>query len=391
MFYLKVRLVFIIFLASLFFCADSLSVKSLAEEQAATEGADSAPERKIPSLAPGQWEPLFELEESIYPSVVISTATLKEGLWKDKQHIGDPWGMIGIVARGDKNNCPISVEISGENFVQPSIFTGTLEDKGTVYCVYPDLKYNYEKLLSVKQTIPEGLSFKVKVGDKNYPEKIIRVQVRPINECVFNFTDSSGVTNDISFFFAAYVNENHPEINQILKEAISSKRVDSFSGYFGDKESLMAEIQAVWDTLKARGLHYSTMPASADDDNPYLGSQYVRLLGESVNYTQANCVDGSVLMASVFRKIGLDVSLIELPDHMFISVSLGKEEDPIFIETTLLSQASLDEAMEAGIKQYLEHKDKFGSEKDEDQAYNIVNIQAARVIGIMPIKDSSVN
>lgn len=356
------------------------------------EDNDSIPDRKLPDLMPGKWEPLFEMGESIYPSVVITTATLKEGFWDDKEHLGDPWGTIGIAVRGTEENCPIKVEISGEHFIKPSTFIDTLDEKDTVYCIYPQLKYDYEKLLTVKQTVPEILTFKVKIGEKPETEKIKRVQVRPINECVMDFVDSSGYFNDVSFFFTAYVNENHPFINQIMKEAIASKRVDSFSGYSGDSDDVINEIRAIWETLKKHGLHYSTMPASADDDNPYLDTQYVRLLGESINYAQANCVDGSVLIASILRKIGLDVSLVEIPGHMFIMIDLDEEgKESICIETTMLSQDSLEDAIEEGNEQYTKNKKKFDSEKDEDMDYNIINIQAARVMGIMPIKDSSAN
>jgi hypothetical protein len=44
-----------------------------------------------------------------------------------------------------------------------------------------------------------------------------------------------------------------------------------------------------------------------------------------------------------------------------------------------------------GNEQYKENKNKFDSEKEDEQDYNIIDIQAARVAGIMPIKDSSVN
>jgi hypothetical protein len=320
---------------------------------------------------------------------------MKSGLWDDddKRHLGDRWGVIGIAVRGAGDNCPVEVEISGDSFIKPSVFTGELADKDTVYCVYPDLRYDYEKLLAVKQTVPETLVFKVRVGKVSYPEKTVRLQVRPVNECVFSFMDSSGDLNDISYFFAAYVNENHPFINQILKEAIQSGKVDSFEGYSSDednKESVMAEIRAIWATLQERGIRYSAMPASADDDNPYLDSQYVRLLGESINYTQANCVDGSVLMASIFRKIGLNVSLVAIPGHMFVGVSLDPEgKDNIYIETTDLGQSTFEEAVADGGEEYNKNKGKFDSDKEGEQEYGVINIQDARRIGIMPIKDSS--
>ena len=387
MFYLRKKLNYFLLFVFLFFSLAPAAIVHCEQEKP----EDAAPQRKPPELAPGKWEPLFELGENIYPSLVISTATIKEGLWDDPQHIGDKWGTIGIAVRGSQANCPVTVEISGGNFIKPSILSATLADKGKVYFLYPDLKYDYEKLLLVRQTVPEMLSFKVTIGKNKEPEKTVRVQVRSVNECVYNFVDSAGNVRDISYFFAAYVNENHPFISQILKEAMDAKKVDSFSGYSGDKESLMAEIEAVWDTLQRRNIHYSTLTASADDDNPYLASQYVRQLGESINYTQANCVDGSVLMASIFRKLGLDASLIELPGHMLVSVSLDEDgKEKIYIETTLLVQSTLEEAIEEGGKQYEESKGKFDSEKEEDEAYNIVNVQSARVLGIIPIKDSSI-
>lgn len=372
-------------------CGSAVAIAADADKDAKTEPENEVATRKLPDLKPGNWEPLFEMGESIYPSVVVSTATLKEGIWNDKQHIGDPWGIIGIAARGIENNCPVNVEISGGNFVKPSVYAGTLADMNTVYCIYPDLKYDYEKLLAVKQIVPETLSFKVKIGGKEYPEKTVRVQVRPINECVSYFVDSSGNINDVSELFAAYVNENHPAISQIMKDALTSKSVGSFAGYQGDEDDVMKEIKAIWDTLKKRGMHYSSIAASTEDNNPYMGTQYVRLLGESINYSQANCVDGSVLMASIFRKIGLNTSLIELPDHMFVSVDLDQEgKNTVFIETTALSDESIDEAMKEGYEQYAENKDKFDSKKEDEQEYNIIDIQAARAAGIMPIKDSSV-
>ena len=379
--YPKLNLIHIFLLASLVIFTGQATVRC---------ADDDIPERQLPQLEPGKWEPLFEMGESIYPSVAISTATLKVGIWDDQQHIGDPWGTIGVAVRGTGNNCPVRVEISGGNFVKPSVFTGELPDKNTVYCVYPDLKYDYEKLLNVKQTVPETLSFKVKIGNKAEPEKNVRVQVRPVNECVSYFIDSSGNINDVSMLFAAYVNENHPVISQIMKDALASQNVDSFGGYQGSEDDVAGEIEAVWDALRSRGMRYSTITASADDDNPYIGSQYVRLLGESVNYSQANCVDGSVLMASIFRKMGLNASLIEMPGHMFVAVDLDQEGNKTaFIETTMLGDSSFEEAMNEGYEKYEENKDKFDSQKEDEQNYNVVNIQTARVAGIMPIKDET--
>lgn len=90
------------------------------------------------------------------------------------------------------------------------------------------------------------------------------------------------------------------------------------------------------------------------------------------------------------RKIGLEVSLVTLPDHMFIAVALDESgEKIIFIATTMIGEHSLDEAIESGNPQYEANKDRFDSELPEYEDYHITNIAAARRLGIMPLKDQA--
>lgn len=344
--------------------------------------------RQLPKLDLAQWQPLLEMGQALYLSVAMNTINYKTGFWQDNQHLGDPWGTIGIVVRGYHKKCPIRVEISGSDFIKPSVFTGFLPDKSKIYCIYPILKYDYKKFLALKQTIPETLTFKVKIGIKKFPEQIVQIKIHPVNQCVYRFQDSSGKDKDISCFFASYVNESHPITNQIMKEALATKNVDAFSGYFSDKEIIMSEIETIWQILQARGRYYNLITVKDKDSQPYISSQYVRLLEESIHTDQTDCVDSSILLASILRRIGLDVSLVKLADHMFVKVSLDQQgNDVIYIETTYLPEKSLQEAIEEGYKKYEENKDKFSSNNPQDQAYRIVNIQNSRVLGITPIRD----
>jgi hypothetical protein len=96
-------------------------------------------------------------------------------------------------------------------------------------------------------------------------------------------------------------------------------------------------------------------------------------------------------MASIFRRMELNVSLVMTDNHMLIAVSLDKDgNDLVFIETTAISDSTLDEAIEAGNEVYEENRARFESDKDEDHEFKIIDVQAARSMGIMPIKDSSV-
>lgn len=351
-------------------------------------------ESRIPPLAPGKWVPIFELGENLFPSQVISTATLKldeeDREDEDPQRLGDVMGTIGVAIHSPRTDCPVKVEISGGSVIRPSSFSAVMPQGNMIYRVYPLLKYDHDKLLSIRQTIPEDVTFKVSIDGKPATELVKRIQVRPVNECVYAYTDCLGVDHDIAIFFAAYVNENHPSIDSILKDALKSGLVDSFAGYHKDPKEVLEEINAIWETLAKRGFHYSSISTTADDDDDDLATQHVRLLGDALSGAQANCADGSVMLASIFRKIGLDVNLMILPDHMFIAVDLDEGgEKTIFIETTMLGSGSLEEAVKAGQEEYQKNEQKFVSEDKEDWDYQIVNISEARRLGIMPIKDSN--
>src|SRR5207253_257695 len=71
-------------------------------------------------------------------------------------------------------------------------------------------------------------------------------------------------------------------------------------------------------------------------------SQSVRLINELIDAQQANRVDGSVLFASVLRKIGLDVQLALLPGHMMVGAFLNRQHgERLLIETTMIGSRDL--------------------------------------------------
>ena len=78
----------------------------------------------------------------------------------------------------------------------------------------------------------------------------------------------------------------------------------SFTGYQSeDADEVLLQVFAVWNVLQRRGIKYSDI--SKTTPNSVVTSQTVRFMDESLKSTQANCVDGSVLMASILEKIGI--------------------------------------------------------------------------------------
>jgi hypothetical protein len=204
-------------------------------------------------------------------------------------------------------------------------------------------------------------------------------------------------------------------VDMILKEALKSGIVSDFSGYQSEEpKDVMMQVFAIWNALQRRGIKYSdvshTLPSK------FVVSQTVRFLDDSVQATQANCVDGSVLMASVLSKIGITSYLVMIPGHCFLAFDLGDGEDAkrIGLETTMLGndeiksveeianlteKAKLTEfkasyktftsAVKIGNASLKKYKTELADDSEEaDPEIQLISIPDARDLGIMPIATS---
>jgi len=336
-------------------------------------------------LAPGDWALAFGLDNQIFPAAIIALSTLDPeniGVQQPENSFGSPLGMASVYIRAVNPGDEVTVEISSTRLIQPSRMTVTLPDTETVYEISPHLKYEYEKLLSVRQPYPEDVTAKVFVNGEQVGEHSRTIIIRSVNDCFFGVYSEDGEQfQDWSEMFAAYVNEGDPIIDDILSEALRKGYVDAFIGYQGGEQDVVAQVDAIWRVLKDMGFRYSSITTTSVESE-IVAAQHVRLVGDSTRGAQANCADGSVLLASIFRKIGLDAYLILLPGHMMVGVSVNPDEDGsvIPIETTMLSSAELEEAEQSGINTI------SGYESDPS-AVTYISVNGARAAGILPLRN----
>ncbi len=431
---------------------------------------------RIPALVlglavPAAWadEPSFEYfshtGKDLFPSAIISTATVdwteiqggdaeedsaegeepaedadnagaeeEEEAAAETPLLGDANGWIGVSLSNVPEGADLVVELSGDGWLKPSKFTGKAADaegntlEGDID-VMPKAAWDFEALHRVQEQKPVVLAIKVSVNGKALPEQTETLVLRSINDCPFFVIqgDEEDV-EDMSWCFAAYVNENHPWIDGLLKEALTTAKdaqgeplIDSFTGYqSGDQDVVLKQVFAIWQVLQRRGIKYSDV--STTTPSRKVASQTVRSLDQTVEATQANCVDGSVLMASILTKIGLNAHLVMVPGHCFLAFDGDSEgESLIGLETTLLgadnlksveqlkklalkaedkkidpkklnamvakeTEASMNtflNAMETGIGSLEEHADEF--DNGDDPNTQIIGIRDARKLGIMPL------
>ena len=369
-------------------------------------------------------------ETDLFPSAIISTATVDwngdEESAEDKKTEDDPKlkkkdipiygdenGWLAVDLIGLPKGAQVVVEISVDGYLKPSKWRGkvskvTREGEARIF---PKAVWDYDALLKVRQQRPVNVTFKVTVNGEELPEETDTYLMKSLNDCPFYvLLDEEGEDfDDFSWIFAAYVNENHPWVDGILKEALESGLVSAFTGYQSeDPKEVMMQVFAIWNVLQRRGIKYSDV--SSTTPSKFVVSQTVRFLDDSIEATQANCVDGTVLMASILQKIGINSYLVMVPGHCFLAFDVGEEEEAkrIGLETTMLGENELNpvkdipnlsqkaklkefqasyktfsNAVKTGNAALKEHAEEFESE--EDPNIQLISVSDARELGIMPI------
>jgi hypothetical protein len=370
------------------------------------------------SAARAEFTPIAGWDDQLFPSYLVATATIRlpdevadEDDEADEQRLGDRQGVLGIKIDSPGDNVPITVTISGSEILEPSTFTGTLETEGTTYVIFPKIKYKYGVLTKNKQSVPVSVTFRVEVGEEEAEEQTATITLHSVNDCPYTIVRGDDEATDISFMFAAYVNEQHPFVDKVLREALDGGIVDSFTGYqSGDSAEVYRQVYALWHALSQRDVRYSNITTSAAE-TAAVHSQHVRLIDESINNGQANCVDGSVLLASLLRKIDIEPVLVYVPGHCYLAFFLDAEQKHLVgLETTLIGSAPDDDAsreirgatdvvdatirkqdswatfcsaIAMGNEDLAANKARFNDPVDPD--YQLVPIAAARKLGILPI------
>jgi hypothetical protein len=225
----------------------------------------------------------------------------------------------------------------------------------------------------------------------------IQIRVRSVNDVPFYVgSDLTGESQDLSGIFAGFVNESHPAVQQILQEALGLKAVQRFVGYTGNPADTSLQAFAIWYALQRKRVRYSnvTTPSAASPSGKVY-SQAVRFIDESIDSQQANCVDGSVLFASVLYKIGIHPILVRMPDHMFVGYWLNEEHSAYeFLETTLLGEGrqpgSLKESFNrfsqaVGSANKMFNEDVRPAVEKEEPGYLLIDIAEIRKLGINAI------
>ena len=144
-------------------------------------------------------------------------------------------------------------------------------------------------------------------------------------------------------FFAAYVNEENPMIDKLLREALDTRIVNRFLGYQGGAEVVDRQVMPCGMYCRSVSFVIARSPIRAFPAMWSFHSVW-RTFDDALESSQINCVDGSVLFASLLRAINIEPILVRTPGHMFVGYYTdSSHKDMNFLETTMIGDVDLDD------------------------------------------------
>lgn len=280
----------------------------------------------------------------------------------------------------NENDDSVHIVVTSEipEWTQPAITTIVLSPKENREIVQTPFG---NKLLRNNSLVPTTILLKAKVGDKSIFEETKNLRVRAADDMVWSLNSPYDTTPLI----AAWVTPNDNLVGEILsnaKEKLFSRALDGYQS-----SDITPQVKAIFNAVRNAKISYVNSIMSFGR----IGfAQRVRLPRESISQRSANCIDGSVLFASLFESIGLEPVIVLVPKHAFVGVRLAPgSREILFIETTMVGRSVLNSFLtltttfEAAVK---EGNDEFSrAMQTNPSSVRIVDIKKAREIGIYPL------
>jgi hypothetical protein len=337
-----------------------------------------------------EWQVDITPGDELFPALQLSQAPRTA----TPTAFGDGDGLVSVLVRGSDIPDDLRVRIDTPGLRAPataSVGTGRL---ATTLELRPRLDWDVEQLSRLTSPRLQTMKVTVEATGRAPESRRLEVRLHPLDDALY-FVREGHDRVDLGWAFAGYVNPRDPVVDEVLASArlLDPGFDDEAAGDDGPAPNLR-RIRAVWAALERRGLRY------ADGDpalsrGPSVWSQRVRLLRDVWQGGQANCLDSSVLIASVLERLGVRTLIVLVPGHAFVGYGGAGHDEVQYLETTLLgaragghetpatrAAANFDAARIAGRARWRKVAAKFDGR--HGPAYALVDIGTARSYGIIP-------
>lgn len=184
-------------------------------------------------------------------------------------------------------------------------------------------------------------------------------------------------------FIASWVTPHDPHVEAILsraKEFMPGRRLPGYEPHKSaddQRETTLAQAKAIYRALQQNGIGYVKSSLTFGRNTNI--SERVRMPGESLTRSSANCIDGVVIYASLFENLGMDPEVVLVPGHAYFALREAQNSDTfLYLETAITGRAPFEAAVKAA---------NTGMAKWTEKDITRIRITQARDAGIYPMPE----
>ncbi len=349
--------------------------------------------------AGGEIDKLRAANDVVKSSGLIADVDLTDAVYLGLAHLypkNQP--NLGAVATfrlynvGDKPQLQVRVEVTLSDVAEPigkavTVIRGARQ----VLKLTPPFRADL-KPASVKDPKPADLGYKITLvsdGSTLY-EGSIKTTLQPVDRIPISVTAHGTDHKPARELEAAWVTPSAAQVAALIDAAKKRAPGGQFAGAQGET---FPQVQALWDELRGRGAAFVRDPA-VDAEGPR--SVSARLPADVLAAGRGNALEGTLVFASLFEAVGLDVVLVHVPGNAFVGWLPSKADrgtaamknavqSPLgkafFLETTTVGEAPPDAAMLRGDAEFVERMTggAFG-----DGRATALSLSKLRKAGIVP-------
>jgi hypothetical protein len=224
-----------------------------------------------------------------------------------------------------------------------------------------------------------------------------RIQLHARDTALLAVKAPDGSIIDLTEYLAGWITPHRPEIEELLRRAAEHHPSRRFVGYQGaptlvqGAEIVRAQARAIFTVLKQdTSLVYIDSPLNLGEQAGQV-TQRVRLPTESLAAGgSANCIDGTVLFASLLELASIDPFIVVVPGHAFVGWRIWQGVDQYeFLETTMIGSDNFDAAQQAAQDQYDDvlMKGYFSRGLFDPGGFaRLIDVASCRANGILPLE-----
>lgn len=358
-------------------------VRQLAEEAGVTQ-AEAPPLRAAPQVA-------VTLLTPIVPTAFCHNLTEKEF----------PWIRLTIDNRARRSKpAQVYARASIEGFSDEAVSSITVaQGESQEVTLLPLLQLG--PCMALAEIRPATLRVTVQqfgsgeewlLHDQTYPIRLHAYDTALLGICA---PDEKVV--DLADHLCAFVTPHVPEVEDLLRKAVEHHPRHHMVGYQGahDEEEarqiVREQVRAIYKALKFdAGLAYVNSPLNFGKQEGQI-TQRVRLPVTSLHESssRANCIDGTVLYASLLELASIEPLIAIVPGHAFVGWRIwhGLAQYD-FLETTMTSTTDFETALQTGNQHYAEAREKgyFGRELFHPSGFaRLIDVATCRARQIYPL------